>query len=97
MRPTDIVHRTQMISLLGQRMDKDWGDEDFYSLSAYAELLRELESELEVTLALLKDELYPVEQTVDGQLREQATHFEGDGREDGRWNWYGFDIEEYPY
>ena len=69
-----IMHLTRMIGLLGQRLDSP-------SAAVYhkrAEILQELLDKMQELDYYVTDELYVVEQTVDGQHTP-----------DGRWNWYG--------
>ena len=68
-----MIHLTQMIGLLGQRIDNP--DLEFQER---AELLQELLDKMQELDYYVTDELYAVEQTVDGQHAP-----------DGRWNWYG--------
>ena len=58
----DIIHHTQMISLIGQRLDRTtdpWGQ--------YA-LLQQLQEHLDAIQAYVTDILYPMEETMDGAL-----------------------------
>ena len=65
----NIIHHTQMISLIGQRLDRTtdpWGQ--------YA-LLKQLEDELSLIESHLVDTLYPMEETLDGQLNSPMVPF----------------------
>lgn len=68
-----MIHLTQMIGLLGQRIDNPE-----LEFQERAELLQELLDKMQELDYYVTDELYAVEQTVDGQHAP-----------DGRWNWYG--------
>lgn len=57
-----IIHLTQMISLIGQRLDRQNLPDDLR-----LEILGELESYMFELESYVKDELYEYQETIDGQ------------------------------